>query len=689
MILFNVLNEDTTPIDLTINTDKELHVEELLVQYTNAISEENAEIRKNKLEIILKHEFLMERLDSIGNIQDSPIHTLQYCVFKNFASLLNDKEALIYYKKAVTLDPTAIDLLLKIAAIYEREGYLSSAYRYYVKCLDFDLIDQQQKSIMIKVALILFKYGLFADAMAWANKVLQMDSQDLTCLAIKAYIVEECYQSQSQIRLFDLNMNQIEIIRFQKNKEMIPTLERPILNGNQAIIPLKSKPINVKLDTTLSVLSLELLKLMIHVFHFTNDNDDNEKPENGVIHVKLVQNQDGSADMDCSSSNPDIEKLDIISIASSSDIAESQTQNANSKKLSNPLKVPDAKMEITNDALTANATKENDATLELDKVVKLEIDENGEPIDSVIDSIKLEDDGEGIQSVSKKRKLSIAGEEKRSSNRVKKLLMADETPEVVEPISYSVFENLLELNSILPDDKQFTEFGSNIKSFIKDPEGLIQRISKELVSKASTKKQTQQSHFQIQYSAWMQTQNEQHPFFNSTDLCEEFCSNLITSVGTLPNILFELIKFLIESSIVSKRWCASLSYISYTIIQITNQLSDSLATYISSISDSKNDDWEVLMIITEILFESLLDHTGKNYLEESNDELNGLDTINPLNKSSKKALFNKCLVKLNYIVQSNECDVLFLIRFFSDLTSQILLAVNETRRAIRNSFKSR
>jgi tetratricopeptide (TPR) repeat protein len=133
MIPFTPINGEEITETTAGKSQRDTQIEQCLVAYNEALRMQQQGLLKESMliyENLIKNRLLREKLDSVCSfLQNSPIHTLQFVVFKNYAALCessNDLEvAVTYYLKAYQIDSSDLVTLNTVAGIARKliQGY--------------------------------------------------------------------------------------------------------------------------------------------------------------------------------------------------------------------------------------------------------------------------------------------------------------------------------------------------------------------------------------------------------------------------------------------------------------------------------------------------------------------------------------------------------------------------------------
>ncbi|KAI9337384.1 hypothetical protein DFJ73DRAFT_849235 [Zopfochytrium polystomum] len=143
--MFRALNADEEGAagdanNATASRSREMEVEECLETYTRVVKlQQGGAFSAAKLEyeeLLARPLFSLCSINRVQRIQDSPIHTLFFVVFSNYARVLEKldrtRESLRWYQKAVSIDPTS-------SATWRRIGTIALSEREYrIACEAFE-----------------------------------------------------------------------------------------------------------------------------------------------------------------------------------------------------------------------------------------------------------------------------------------------------------------------------------------------------------------------------------------------------------------------------------------------------------------------------------------------------------------------------------------------------------------------
>lgn len=260
-----------------IASSLEIYLSALKLQQANNTSEALA-IYKN----ILRSKLFKEHLDPVANLHDSQIHTLYFCVFKNYAILL-EKEgeleiAVEYYLKAHAVDPADVATLRNVAGLWERLGQVEKAYLYLLKCFKNSTHPTARIEFGCILAKLTFDAGLFPDCLNICSLVLQIQPNHAYCTSLHNDIIKEHLESEGAETFgLDTTISSMDLMIYRRNFKMktsngllsdglLDSVERLITpTGIFIIIQAQSMqqeiyPIILNTDATLFNFSLELLK---------------------------------------------------------------------------------------------------------------------------------------------------------------------------------------------------------------------------------------------------------------------------------------------------------------------------------------------------------------------------------------------------------------------------------------------
>jgi tetratricopeptide (TPR) repeat protein len=166
MVSFEVLNHsEEKEVAEKDNTDDE-EIDKLIGRYMTMLECMQQDDRDQALQIcqeILDSVYLKKNLDPLAtdskalDLQDSPIHTLKYSIYKNYGKLLNNENSLEYYQKvasinqASSIDPSDIKLRVLICELQQERGDFVSAHETIVDCLKYPLMKHEEIGLIIRL----------------------------------------------------------------------------------------------------------------------------------------------------------------------------------------------------------------------------------------------------------------------------------------------------------------------------------------------------------------------------------------------------------------------------------------------------------------------------------------------------------------------------------------------------------
>lgn len=154
----------------------------------------------------------------------------------------------------------------------------------------------------------------------------------------------------------------------------------------------------------------------------------------------------------------------------------------------------------------------------------------------------------------------------RVSMRVKTLKTVDS-----ESVEKNSIESLTSLNEDLPEEYQFSDFGSSFKYDGINSKSLLEKFNRLLLKKEDQVVIDKNPIATVDLSLLV-NHDEKHPFFNSAELFQRF--RLQTKPDMfLPDLLMQVIVFSIGSTPVEYDWTINMSRIVCAMLQFTVQFS--------------------------------------------------------------------------------------------------------------------
>ncbi|KAJ3310438.1 Histone transcription regulator 3 [Boothiomyces sp. JEL0838] len=638
MVAFEILNdEDQQHIAVEDHIIREKEIESLLSRYTSALVriKSNPAETKAEFESIIKSKYFKEKLEKISDIHDSSIHVLKYCVYKNYATLLEGPDRLKYFEMAIDVDPSDLKLLLKVSDLRMEKGDYQECLDRLLQALVLQLLPDERVMIMVKIQKLMYDYGCFREALEWGNLVLKLDPNEKTALGIKAEIIRD-HLHGGYLLVSDIPMQ--EIYKFKASEEFIPHVKVEIVEkGEEMDI---DEPIEPESDFPIPD---ENLQENPNEYTEDEENFGQEKDEEVESSEKEHQtgdtidpNPENDMDVDMQVDTQEITNLDLSQKASDPEVHD---EDFNSQKITNTESAEEQ---------TPSPTMEVDADKEIVK-------EDAMEEDPAKDDEEQSDSSEGTQ---KKRK----PKRKRVSERVKRQHTVEEEEEDLK------LEEITTLNQNLPPHLQFTENGLSIAGAISDYTEFNNYLASELLAKQITRKKIKRKVHALNFAFWDQT--DDHAFFTSTKDCQEFIANLSSNhQSTISMIVCKLIIKLIEKDVKDNTSSAKMYAILSVLLHVCSRTTSVFDFIIGDLKNSPffgsiHNQIGAVLFIAEMLFDSILDSSKKEFYEDCDEEIGGTGSINPLVRCSRLDLFNRAMTKIRQWVDTEEVDPSYVLRYY-------------------------
>ncbi|KAJ3276344.1 Histone transcription regulator 3 [Terramyces sp. JEL0728] len=648
MVSFEILNgEDQQHIRV------EDHIETLLSRYTRALAGIKSSPAKTKEEFedIMKSKYFKEELDKISDIHDSSIHVLKFCVYKNYAALMEGKDQLKYFEHAIEVDPSDLKLLLMVSDLRMKFGDYQECLDRLLQALELQLLPDERILIMVKIQKLMYDYGCFREALEWGNLVLKLDPNEKTALGIKAEIIRDHLDGGSngefvphiKVELVD------EYTDMEVEEAMEPESDFPIPDDLQPEL-FKQSPRDIDvneqtdLDTDIENTQQSTVHNIENIEEIINDLDNMISTQD----VEMHNDNSGQSNVD---EHQNRESVEDVTTQDTGKAASPKVEIFDNAEMEDERETEDAKEGETGDAKEGETGDAKEGETGDVKEEESKDKEEGSPLNE-------EDNSDDSDSTQKKRK----AKRKRVSERVKRQHTVEEEAEEVH------LEEITTLNQNLPAHQQFTEDGIAIVGTIDDYKEFNDNISTELLAKQITRQKVKRKVHAVNYTFW--DQFEDHEFFTSIEKCQEFVSRLdsyehYTVSMVACQLVVTLIKNDIENNQSSSKMYAILSVLIHSCSRTT-----SLFDFI--IGDFKNcpffssiqDQVSIVLFTAEILFDSILDSSKKEFYEDCDEEIGGNGSVNPLIRCSRFDLFNRAMNKIRLTVESADIEPKYVLRYY-------------------------
>ncbi|KAI8911678.1 hypothetical protein EDD86DRAFT_274698, partial [Gorgonomyces haynaldii] len=685
MISFQVLNPDEVEEDVKI--PREIEIQQSLKTYEEAVElmiQNQHDEARDLFEGLLKKKLLKEKLNPISNVQDSPLHTLQFVVFRNYARLLEslgEEEATSYYLKAYEIDLSDIESLRSIVKLALRQKNVELAYKYMLEGFEstFHTVDRVYFGQML--AKFLFDLGIYPDAYRCCNIVLEMQPSQL-CSRIKASILQEHLNGQSLTSmLYDLYDPQ-DLLQHLVKKNTKPLKREPMLNQDkkQCLFELE-----IPKTSTLSSFSLELVKAFSSVYELAMLNvDQTEEWSSGSKFVlKLVDPMDESMSEDTSKQlvaseissessaeksgqlvedpigdqdlNASVQETDQLASVQETDQLQSMEDSIDLTQhtiglLQDPIDLTqDDPMEVTQDLIdltgdSPDGVQESLQTVNLVESQQEFMDVPDDPMDSQEERKGMNNQEEREDALEERDGMESQEErddddkqedeeEKTLRKRQKSQKDARSTRARKEEAKPIVVPDLLEFSALLPDYLGFDLLDSQLGH------GFRNLLSNRLNAASARKwkiKRTRKTNRVLTEDLWS---TEENPFFTDNDKFHQLVQTLKT-----PMSICQLCSCFVLNQMHSEDpWTLKKQDIVFGMIQLLNQFGG----FFEISSDFAVSD---LMFLCELLIDrlpgSLIDPREEND-QQDEEELLGSDNKNPLLRCTAKPMFDHyyCLLK--------------------------------------------